>query len=190
MKNSAERLQKNCLNAWYKFLVIFCFAVLTVFVIFEMEKNHIRIDFGKSSKMNEESVDYILIASTGTNIASPVAVQFETCKNFILVDEKTNGYASISNSLGSYTPVELRGFIRKQNIEAVITGTMEISSFKTLTSAHVEVFTGVIGTVEEALRKYRRKELVSFSHHYLKKNSINSVPGITGKSNPMKRTVF
>lgn len=173
MKKSKDRLSKKCLNPWYKFLAIFCVAAFTLFAIFEVDTKHMKINFTESSH-DEESVDNILIAASGASPKSSVAVQFETCPNFIVVNESTSEYVSFSNNPDSYNINAIKGFIRTQNIEAVITGTMEIGTYQMLTSSHVEVYTGVTGTAEEALKKLKKHELVSFSRRYYERNENNS----------------
>jgi len=174
MKKSKDRLSKKCLNPWYKFLAIFCVAAFTLFAIFEVNTNRMRINFTESSH-DEESAENILIAASGASPKSSVAVQFETCPNFIVVNESTSEYVSFSNDPDSYNINAIKDFIRTQNIDAVITGTIEIGTYQMLTSSHVEVYTGVTGTAEEALKKLKKHELVSFSRRYYERNENNSL---------------
>ena len=163
-----DRASKKCLNPWFKFLAILCVAVFTLFAIFEMDRNHISLNIHKISRIfqEEESAEYILIAASGSNLESSVAVQFETSPAFLVVEESSRGYSSFSNNPASYDINAMRDFISEQRIEAVIAGTMEIGTYQMLNDSRVEVFTGVTGTVEEAFRKYRKHELVSFSRYY------------------------
>jgi predicted Fe-Mo cluster-binding NifX family protein len=58
-----------------------------------------------------------------------------------------------------------------------------------LNSAQVEVYTGVTGTVEEALKKYKKHELVSFSRHYHSRRQNRSLNN-TGNSNSIRKSAF
>lgn len=188
MKKSKDRSSKKCFNPWFHFLSIFFVAAFTLFVIFEVDKDHIKFHFSKSFH-KEESEDNILIAAAGDNPKSYVAVQFETSHNFIVVKESTGEYECFSNYPTYYNKNTVRDFIRQQKIETVIAGTMEIGTYRMLNSFHVEVFTGVTGTVEEALRKYKKHELVSFSRHYYNRQ-LNTSLNNTGNPKSVRRVIF
>jgi len=187
MKTPLDREQKHCLNAWYKFAAIFCVAAITVFAIFELEKNHIQFHFKGSS---DESAEYILIAASGPTLKSPVAVQLETCSDFLLVDESTNHFTSFKNTPESFNLTALKDFMDRQNIEAVITGTMEIGTFQLLTASNIEVYSGVTGTAGDAVKKHRKHELVTFSKYYMGSNNLKKSSNPAGNMQNTTRTRY
>ena len=187
MKKSKDRSSKKCLNPWLHFLLIFCVAAFTLFAIFE-EDNIKKLTSVKGFH-EEESEDNILVASTGDNPKNSVAVQFETCQVFFIVNESTGEYQCFSNNPGSYNINKVRDFIRQYNIEAVIAGTMDIGTYQMLNSSHTAIFTGVTGTVEDALKKYKKQELVSFSQQYYNRRENTSLNN-TGYSKSVKRISF
>ena len=168
MKKSKDRSSKRCINPWFQFLAIFCVAALTLFIIFEVNLNRINFNFRNVFKSfnKKESDDNILIAASGVNPKSSVAVQFETCRNFFVFNKSTGKYECFSNNPASYNKKTVRDFISRQKIETVITGTMEIDTYQLLNSSNVEVYTGVTGTVEDAFKKYKKHELVSYSRYF------------------------
>ncbi len=174
MRKAKDRASKKCINPWYQFLAIFCVAALTMVIIFEVDTNRIKFDFLKRFN-KKEFEDTILIATTGDNPKGSVAVQFETCRNFIVVRESDGRYECYSNNPAMYDLNTVLNFIRQQNIEAVIAGTMNINTYQMLNSSHVEVYTSVTGTVEEALKKYKKHELVSYSRYYYDKRQNASL---------------
>lgn len=194
MKKTKDRLSRNCFNPWFQFLAIFCVAAFTMLAIFVADKNHIKIrlnqlGFIKSFFHKEDSSDNILVAAMGNDPKSSVAVQFETCQYFLVVKKSRDQYEYFSNSPASYNVNTVRDFIRLQNIEAVITGTMNIGTYQMLSSSKIEVFTGVTGSVEEALKKFKKHELVSFSRHYFNRRKNTSLNN-TGNSNSTRRAEF
>ena len=177
MKKSKDRSSKRCINPWFQFLAIFCVAALTLFIIFEVNLNRINLNFFKSF-FKEDSDDNILIAASGAYPNSSVAVQFETCRNFFVVNESTGKYECFSNNPASFDKNILRDFVSQREIETVIAGTMEIDTYQLLNSSHIEVYTGVTGTVEDALKKHKKHELVSYSRYFnMQKNETVNKTG-------------
>lgn len=190
MKKSKNRASRKCTNAWFKFLAIFFVAGFTLFAIFEVDSKNTKINIPNinfsDSSHDEESAENILIAASGASLKNSVAVQFETCPSFIVVNESTGKYLFFSNSQATYDINAMRSFLRKQNIEAVIAGTMEINTYQMLSSSRVEVYTGVTGTAEEALKKLKKHELVSFSHYYSDRKNGNSLKIIENQKSARK----
>ena len=175
MKKTRDYLSKKCINPWLKFLSIFCIAAVTLFIIFEVNTQRINGNYFNNI-LKEKADDSILVAATGVDMKSSVAVQFETCQNFIVVDESSGTYEYFSNNQSLNNVQTVRDFIRKKNIETVIAGTMEIGTYQMLHSSQVEVYTGVTGTVGDALKKNKKHELISFRRYYNRRRntSINN----------------
>ncbi len=188
MKKLEDRSSKKCINPWFQFLTIFCVAALTLFLIFEVNTNQVKFNFFKRF-FKEESDDYILIAASGVDPNSSVAIQFETCQNFIVINESSDEFEYYSNNPSSYNINTLRYFVREKKVETVIAGTMEIGTYRMLNSSHIDVYTGVTGTVEDALKRYKKHKLVSFSRHYYDRR-INTSVDSTGNSKSVRRAKF
>ncbi|MBT3602900.1 MAG: hypothetical protein HOE48_08505 [Candidatus Latescibacteria bacterium] len=152
-----DRSSKTCVNAWYKFAAIFSVAALTLFGIFELGQgyNHAH------AKMHTGN---ILIPVTSSDANSRVCVVFEQALMFLQIDEETNAYTYFSkNDVEINT---LRNFIKQHQIGTLLSGTMSIDTYQILNSCGVNVYTGVSGPVDLAFGKFKRHELVSFSHQY------------------------
>ncbi len=173
IKKSKEDKSKKCINPWYKYLAIFCLVLITLLAIYKFNNR-----FDEAMNDLREAIprdNYrlnVLITSTGVNLDSDVAVQFETSRTFLIVNPETERYICYSNDSGTYDNNWIKEFINKNDIAAVITGTMNAKTFETLTSADIEVYTGVIGNAKRALKSYEKHELVSSNRSiYPKKRS-------------------
>lgn len=158
-----EKSQK-CTNPWYKFIAILCISVLTLFAIFELGPKRKTNTVKKAISKNEKEPAWfgkVLIASSGNDLKNAVAVQFETSRNFIVVHPSTEEYAIYSNNPNSYSANKMGSLLKKNNVQAVITGTMNIDTYQMLNSLNIEIYTGVKGNVENAFNMYKNNKLVS-----------------------------
>ena len=163
MSQKNNKKPEKCTSPWYKYLGIVIVVVLTLFAIFEVESIDALDKIENISKNNTRknlSVGNLLIASSGSNINSDVAVQFETSRNFIVVDPKTGEYKIYSNNWNSYNIDQAKNYIMKNNVEAVMTGTMNIDTYNILHSMNVAIYTGVTGTVDNAVEMYKNNKIM------------------------------
>lgn len=163
MSKQNNKNPEKCISPWYKYLGIVIVVVLTLFAIFEVESIDAldKIEnISKNITENDLSVGNLLIASSGSNINSDVSVQFETSRNFIVVDPKTGEYKIYSNNWNSYNIDQAKNYIMKNNVGAVITGTMNIDTYKILHATHVAIYTGVTGTVDNAVEMYKNNKIL------------------------------
>ncbi len=163
MSKQNNKNPEKCISPWYKYLGIVIVVVLTLFAIFEVESIDAldKIEnISKNITENDLSVGNLLIASSGSNINSDVSVQFETSRNFIVVDPKTGEYKKYSNNWNSYNINQAKNYIMKNNVGAVITGTMNIDTYKILHATHVAIYTGVTGTVDNAVKMYKNNKIL------------------------------
>ncbi len=169
MKKLKPGTTKKCINPWFKYSLILGLSVLTLFAVYEF--NDI------SEESISELAEYmpsvnrhnnVLIASSGVNLESNVAVQFETGQAFLIVNPETERYVCYANSSGPYDENWIKHFVNKNNVAAIITGTMNFDTFDILNASKIEIFTGVTGKAEKALKRYEKHELLSSNH------SINS----------------
>lgn len=160
-----DRKTKKCISPWFKYLAILSIAVVTLLAIYEFKArsedtfNNIDRALTIGNRENEYG-DNVLIASSGVNLKSDVAVQFETCRTHIIVNPKTKKYISFANNPGSFDIKTAQKFISQNNVEAVITGTMNMDTYQMLNSLHVDIYTGVTGNVKNALKMYENHELI------------------------------
>lgn len=185
----SKRSSKKCINPWFGFLSIFIIASLTVFAMFAIKSKHMKFEYTIMSEDDKNYNENVLITSTGDRLKFPVAVQFETCKYYIVVNPSNGKYLSLSNDSKFYDKSQIGNLIRDNNVGAVITGTMNLDTYQVLESSHVDMYTGLSGTGEEALKKYKQNKLVRFtdSKGRIKEMSVSKTPK---KVDSIKRIVF
>jgi predicted Fe-Mo cluster-binding NifX family protein len=100
----------------------------------------------------------ICITSQGEELSSQVDPRFGRCAFFIIIDPDTMEFEATENasaaSMGG-AGIQSGQFISKKGIKAVLTGNVGPNAFQTLQAGGIEIFTGVSGTVKDAVKKYQ-----------------------------------
>lgn len=108
----------------------------------------------------------IAVSSTGDNLDSEVDMRFGRCKYFILVDSESMKFKALSNEsimASGGAGIKSAETIANQDVKVVITGNIGPNAHSTLAAAGIKVFTGATGTIKDAVKKYKNKELVESS---------------------------
>lgn len=103
----------------------------------------------------------LCITSTGRSLDSDVDPRFGRCAYFIIVDSDNmefeafeNGSSGASGGAG----VQSGKFVADKGAEIVLTGNVGPKAFSTLSSAGIEIITGMTGiTVRKAVESYLSK---------------------------------
>ena len=104
----------------------------------------------------------IAITAKANNLESEIDPRFGRCSYFLILDTDTMSFESISNESSMASGgagIQAAQTVAKAGVEAVITGNMGPNAFQTLSAAGIKVFTGATGTINEAIDKYKRREL-------------------------------
>lgn len=104
----------------------------------------------------------ICVSSIGIDLNAQVDPRFGRCKYFLIVYTDTMSFESISNESAMTSGgagIQAAQIVAKAGAEVVITGNMGPNAFQTLSAAGIMVFTGVNGTIKEAVEKYKKGEL-------------------------------
>jgi predicted Fe-Mo cluster-binding NifX family protein len=122
----------------------------------------------------------ICVTSEGTSLDSNVDPRFGRCQYFIVVDTETLQFEAIQNpnieAMGG-AGIQSAQLVASKQIKAVLTGNVGPNAFQTLQAAGIGVFTGVSGTVKEAIEKYKKGEL-----KVTQNPSVGSKFGMPGKN--------
>lgn len=104
----------------------------------------------------------ICITSEGPSLDSKVDPRFGRCRYFIIVDTDTSEFKALENrhaEAGGGAGIQAGQLIASSGAKAVMTGNVGPNAFQTLQAAGIDIFTGISGTVREALRRYKEETL-------------------------------
>jgi predicted Fe-Mo cluster-binding NifX family protein len=106
----------------------------------------------------------IIITSEGTSLESPVDPRFGRAKYFVLVDTDTGEFSTHDNAQNLNAPqgagIQAAQTSARLGAAAVLTGHVGPKAFTTLQAANVTVYTGVSGTVKEAIEQFKCGKLI------------------------------
>ena len=108
----------------------------------------------------------IAITSMGEKLEDKVDPRFGRCHYFILFDTETNKFEAVENTgaQGMGGVGILSGqLMADKEVKTVLTGSCGPNAFQTLQAAGIKVITGVTGTVQEAIDKFKSGELKAIS---------------------------
>ena len=100
----------------------------------------------------------ICITSEGNTLDSKIDPRFGRCRYFMIVETDTMAFQAIENAsmqASGGAGIQSGQLMSSQQVKAVLTGNVGPNAFQTLQAAGIEIFTGVTGTVREALEKYK-----------------------------------
>jgi len=103
----------------------------------------------------------VAISTQGRTLDSQVDPRFGRAAAFVLVDTQTMAFDVIENSPGAGgAGINAAKTVIDAGAEVVLTGNCGPNAERTLRAAGVKLFTGVAGTVTEAVEQLKAGELV------------------------------
>lgn len=100
----------------------------------------------------------ICVTSEGKTMDSPVDSRFGRCRHFIFFDTDTGGFEAQENSGLQFqggAGIQAGQLAVSKGVTAVLTGNVGPNAYRVLSSAGISVFTGISGTVKDAVEGYR-----------------------------------
>jgi predicted Fe-Mo cluster-binding NifX family protein len=104
----------------------------------------------------------IVISATGPTLDAEVDPRFGRCQYFIIADPQTIEFEAVDNSsamAAGGAGISAAQMIADKGVEAVLTGNCGPNAHKVLSSARIQVITGVSGKVKDAIEGYRAGKL-------------------------------
>jgi len=105
----------------------------------------------------------ICISSSGTDLDSNVDPRFGRCPYFIIYDtdiDKFEYFENESRNAMGGAGIQAAQFVVNKGISTVISGAIGPNSFKVFNAANINIYSGVTGTVREAIDKLKNGKLV------------------------------
>ena len=101
----------------------------------------------------------IAVSSTGKDMDSRVDQRFGRASFFIIVDTESEGFIARDNTQ-NLNALQGAGIQSAKNVvdlgaQAVLTGNMGPKAFSTLQAAGVDMYTGVSGTIKDAIEAFK-----------------------------------
>jgi len=100
----------------------------------------------------------ICITSEGKTLDAKVDPRFGRCQNFIFFDTDTEKFEVQENANAQFqggAGIQSGQLVVAKGVKAVLTGNIGPNAHQVLSAAGISVFTGVSGTVKEAIEGYK-----------------------------------
>jgi predicted Fe-Mo cluster-binding NifX family protein len=101
----------------------------------------------------------ICVTATAASLDAQIDPRFGRCAFFVIADSETmkletlpNSAADVSGSAG----IQAAQTIANKGVKLLITGNVGPKAFQALSAAGIEVVTGAMGSVREAVAKFKR----------------------------------
>ena len=105
----------------------------------------------------------LAVTSQAGGLDSPVDPRFGRAKYFVLVDTDTGVFSAHDNAQNLNAPqgagIQAAQTVAQLGAEAVLTGHVGPKAFTTLQAANIAVYTGVSGTITEAIEQFKSGRL-------------------------------
>jgi len=104
----------------------------------------------------------IAISANGRSLDAEVDPRFGRCQYFIITDPETMEFEAIDNSsamAAGGAGISAGQAIADKGVQAVLTGNCGPNAYQVLSSAGIQVITGVSGSIKDAIEGYRSGKL-------------------------------
>ena len=98
----------------------------------------------------------IAITATKSSLDAEVDPRFGRCQYFIVINPETMQYGAVENTSTGVSAIQM---MVGMGVRAVLTGNCGPNTYQVLSAAGVKVFTGVSGSVRNAIADYKAGQL-------------------------------
>ena len=100
----------------------------------------------------------LAVSATGGSLDAQVDPRFGRCAYFVIVDSESFEFESIPNTAAnamSGAGIQAAQAVADKGVQAVMTGHVGPNAFQALSSAGIDIITGVAGSVREAVEAFK-----------------------------------
>jgi predicted Fe-Mo cluster-binding NifX family protein len=100
----------------------------------------------------------IAISATGPTMDDEIDPRFGRCQYFVIADTETTEFEAVNNSNASAAGgagISTAQMIAEKGVEAVLTGNCGPNAHGVLSSAGIQIITGVSGKIKDAIEGYK-----------------------------------
>lgn len=122
----------------------------------------------------------ICITSVGNNLSARVDPRFGRCGYFIIMDTDNGVFEAVENANAQFqggAGIQSAQLVHSKGVKTVLTGNVGPNAFQTLQAAGIEIYTGVSGSVHEAVEAYKSGKFTK-----IESPSVGSHFGMQGKN--------
>jgi len=104
----------------------------------------------------------IALTSAGPDLSAEMDPRFGRCPYFLFVDTESMKFEAVENpnvaAMGG-AGIQSAQLVANKGAEAVLTGSCGPNAFQTLQAANVKVIVGVVGSIKDAIERYKTGQL-------------------------------
>ena len=106
----------------------------------------------------------VAISATAPSLDAEVDPRFGRCSYFVVIDPETMEFEALENSnamAAGGAGISTAQMVASKGVEVVLTGNCGPKAYQTLSAAGVQVITGVVGRIRDAVESYKAGKLQS-----------------------------
>ena len=104
----------------------------------------------------------IAVSATGPDLEANVDPRFGRCPYILIVDVedmKVEALENANTSAARAAGISTGQVVADKGVEAIITGNIGPNAYRVLSAAPIKIYSGVTGTVKDAIEKLKKDEL-------------------------------
>lgn len=116
----------------------------------------------------------IAISATAPTLDAQIDPRFGRCQCFIIVDPETLAFEAVDNTSAMASGgagIAAAQMVAGRGVKAVLTGNCGPNAYQVLTAAGITIFTGVHGTLKDAIATYKSGQLQTASQPTVRAHS-------------------